>query len=393
MTNLLIVDDTDVDLMLMEGLLSAPGFTIVTAGDGFQALEKISEWSIDLILTDLQMPRMDGLELVREVRKKYPDIPVILTTGKGSEDIAEEALLAGASTYIPKSKLSGMLESTVKEVLDLLSTGSASDGLFDQSFGSRFQFELKPDSSLIPKLVSLCQQMLHTFTPLDRIDRLRIAIAVDQAVQNSYYRGNLEIPADHKIDLRDLSTIELIEERLADEKYSSRLVSVRFDINHRRFSIRIEDDGPGFDSSSAGSWDEPASRGTVLMHSFMDTVKYNQKGNVVKMRFVFDKSVVESEPVRDGTKVATLTCLSTEKVYPLDIPKLVIGSREGCHIKLKSDQVAALHCTVTLISNKWSLVVLTQRGVTKLNHSTVMSATLTAGDIVTIGDYEFAFDA
>ncbi len=393
MTNLLIVDDTDVDLMLMEGLLSAPGFTIVTAGDGFQALEKISEWSIDLILTDLQMPRMDGLELVREVRKKHPDIPVILTTGKGSEDIAEEALLAGASTYIPKSKLSGMLESTVKEVLDLLSTGSASDGLFDQSFGSRFQFELKPDSSLIPKLVSLCQQMLHTFTPLDRIDRLRIAIAVDQAVQNSYYRGNLEIPADHKIDLRDLSTIELIEERLADEKYSSRLVSVRFDINHRRFSIRIEDDGPGFDSSSAGSWDEPASRGTVLMHSFMDTVKYNQKGNVVKMRFVFDKSVVESEPVRDGTKVATLTCLSTEKVYPLDIPKLVIGSREGCHIKLKSDQVAALHCTVTLISNKWSLVVLTQRGVTKLNHSTVMSATLTAGDIVTIGDYEFAFDA
>jgi predicted component of type VI protein secretion system len=110
------------------------------------------------------------------------------------------------------------------------------------------------------------------------------------------------------------------------------------------------------------------------------------------MRFVFDKSVVVAEPVRGAAKVATLTCLSTEKVYPLDIPKLVIGSREGCHIKLKSDQVAALHCTVTLISKKWSLVVLTQRGVTKLNHSTVMSATLTAGDIVTIGDYEFAFD-
>ena len=105
MTNLLIVDDTDVDLMLMEGLLNAPGFTIVTAGDGFQALEKISEWSIDLILTDLQMPRMDGLELVHEVRKNHPDIPVILTTGKGSEDIAEKALLAGASSYIPKSKL------------------------------------------------------------------------------------------------------------------------------------------------------------------------------------------------------------------------------------------------------------------------------------------------
>jgi len=392
-TNLLIVDDTDVDLMLMEGLLNAPGFTIVTAGDGFQALEKITEWSIDLILTDLQMPRMDGLELVHEVRKNHPDIPVILTTGKGSEDIAEKALLAGASSYIPKSKLSAMLESTVKEVLDLLSSASVADGLFDESFGSRFQFELKPDPTLIPKLVDLCQRMLHALTPLDRIDRLRVAIAVDQAIQNSFYRGNLEIPPEQRIDLRDLSTIELIEERLAEEKYSKRRVNVGFNINRRRFSIRIEDDGPGFDSSDAGNWDETSNRGTVLMHSFMDTVSYNRKGNVVKMRFVFDKSEVDVEPVNSKNKLATFTCLSTEKVYTLDKPKLVIGSREGCHIKLKSDQVAALHCTVTSISKKWSLVVLTQRGVTKLNHSTVMSATLTPGDIVTIGDHEFAFDA
>lgn len=393
MTNLLIVDDTNVDLMLMEGLLNAPGFTIVTAGDGFQALEKISEWSIDLIVTDLQMPRMDGLELVRQVREKHPDIPLILTTGEGSEDLAEEALRAGATTYIPKSKLSGMLESTVRGVLDLLSSTSKSQVLFDEGFGSRFEFELRPEASLIPKLVALCQRMLHTFTPLDRIERLRIAIAVDHAVQNSFYRGNLEIPAEQKIDLRDLSMIELVEERLADEKFSSRRVSVGFNINHYRFSIRIEDDGPGFDSSSAGSWDKPARRGTVLMNSFMDKVTYNSKGNVVKMRFLFDKSAVNVSPVVSTNKVATLTCLSTEKVHSLYSPKLVIGSREGCHIKLESDQVAPLHCVVNLVGKKWSLVVLTQRSETKLNHSTVVSSTLSSGDIVTIGDYEFAFDA
>lgn len=340
------------------------------------------------------MPRMDGLELVRQVRVKHPNIPMILTTGEGSEDLAEEALRAGATTYIPKNRLSGMLESTVRGVLDLLSpTSSNSEVLFDEGFGSRFQFELRPDASLIPKLVALCQRMLHTFTPLDRIERLRIAIAVDHAIQNSFYRGNLEIPAEQKIDFRDLSMIELVEERLADEKFSSRRVSVGFNINHHRFSIRIEDDGPGFDSLSAGSWDEPARRGTVLMNSFMDKVNYNSKGNVVKMRFLFEKSAVNVSPVVSANKVATLTCLSTEKVHSLYSPKLVIGSREGCHIKLESDQVAPLHCVINLVGKKWSLVVLTQRSETKLNHSTVVSSTLSSGDIVTIGDYEFTFDA
>ena len=129
------------------------------------------------------------------------------------------------------------------------------------------------------------------------------------------------------------------------------------------------------------------------MNSFMDKVSYNAKGNVVKMRFVFDKTAVDVSPAVSTNQFATLTCLATEKVHSLYIPKLVIGSRDGCHIKLESEQVAPLHCAVNLVGEKWSLVVLTQRGETKLNHSTVMSSTLTSGDIVTIGDYEFAFDA
>ena len=129
------------------------------------------------------------------------------------------------------------------------------------------------------------------------------------------------------------------------------------------------------------------------MNSFMDKVSYNSMGNVVKMRFVFDKTAVDVSPAGSTNQGATLACLATEKVHSLYIPKLVIGSREGCHIKLESEQVAPLHCAVYLVGEKWSLVVLTQRGETKLNHSTVMSSTLTSGDIVTIGDYEFAFDA
>ena len=104
MTNLLIVDDTDVDLMLMEGLLNAPGFTIVTAGDGFQALEKIDEWSIDLILTDLQMPRMDGFEVAKNVRSssRLKDLPIIMITSRTGDKHRERAMSLKVNRYMGK---------------------------------------------------------------------------------------------------------------------------------------------------------------------------------------------------------------------------------------------------------------------------------------------------
>ena len=119
----LIVDDSDVDRLLMEGLLKkVPGFEVIGARDGVHALEQLKAWSIDMVITDIQMPRMDGLELIKAARKDYPDIPVVLTTGMGSEEIAAVALKSGAASYIPKSRLNKMLISTVEETFDMLSS-------------------------------------------------------------------------------------------------------------------------------------------------------------------------------------------------------------------------------------------------------------------------------
>ncbi len=394
MTNILIVDDTDVDLILMERLLNAPEYTIVTAGDGLQALGKVDEWSIELILTDLQMPKMDGLQLVREVRKQHPHIPVILTTGQGSEDIAAEALLAGASSYIPKKQLGAMLHSTVKEVLDILHGEQSFDELVPCSSGSRFKYELNSDPTLLPKFVDLCQVMLRSMTALDRTDRLRIAIAVDQALSNAFYRGNLELGSHHRVDSREFAISELVEERLNAGDFSDRKINILCEINKSQFAIRIADDGPGFDTSSVGSWGEPSLRGIILMKSFMDAVNYNDKGNVVEMRYGFERTP-DGAPVADATsevRVAKLTCRKTGQSVVLSKPKIVIGSRTGCHIKLKSETVAALHCTLNLQNDEWVLVVLTNKAVTLLNSKEVKSSTLAAGDVIQIGDREFDFE-
>ena len=84
-----------------------------------EALALIQERPPDLVLTDLHMPEMDGLELVVEVRKNFPLVPVILMTAYGSEEIAIQALQKGAASYVPKRNLAQDLAETTENVLSL----------------------------------------------------------------------------------------------------------------------------------------------------------------------------------------------------------------------------------------------------------------------------------
>jgi CheY-like chemotaxis protein len=101
MINILVVDDSAVDRFVIQGLLSVhQQFEIDTAGDGAVALEKIRNRVPDLVLTDMQMPNMDGLQLVEAIRSRYPAVPVILVTGEGSEDLAWPCNVELRATYL-----------------------------------------------------------------------------------------------------------------------------------------------------------------------------------------------------------------------------------------------------------------------------------------------------
>ena len=103
--NILVVDDSLVERVLVEGLLRKdPTYQVQLAANGRVALEVLEKESPDLVVTDLVMPEMDGLELVRTMRNRYPTIPVILMTAYGDESTAVEALESGAASYVPKAQ-------------------------------------------------------------------------------------------------------------------------------------------------------------------------------------------------------------------------------------------------------------------------------------------------
>ena len=118
MANILVVDDSAVDCLLFRNYVERiPGFTAIEAKDGAHAMQQIESWGIDLIVTDLMMPNMDGLELLRLVRQKYPHIPVIIATGKGNESDAAKAMQRGAVGFVHKSQLGQKLVPLIRSTL------------------------------------------------------------------------------------------------------------------------------------------------------------------------------------------------------------------------------------------------------------------------------------
>ncbi len=102
MDTILIVDDEKNYTLILSAVLEEEGFETYTANSGYEALEILETTDIDLILTDMKMPEMDGIELLKNVKQKNPDLPVIMMTAYGTVEKAVEAIQKGAYNYILK---------------------------------------------------------------------------------------------------------------------------------------------------------------------------------------------------------------------------------------------------------------------------------------------------
>ena len=98
----LIVDDDPFIRRLISSILTLKGHQCEEANDGIEALEKFTKNPFDAVITDIRMPRMDGIDLTRELLKLQPALPIIVMTGSHDISIAEEAILARASDFLNK---------------------------------------------------------------------------------------------------------------------------------------------------------------------------------------------------------------------------------------------------------------------------------------------------
>ncbi len=294
MTRILVVEDSQTQIIHICGLLEQSEWDVDTAVNGKQAVQRLEAGEqYDLILTDLMMPEMDGLQLVRAVRVHYPGTPVILMTGQGTDSLAIEALEDGAAGYVPKSMLHERLVEEIAQVLHAAEVDRSYERLLSCLNRNEFEFELRNEVALIDPLINLLLQMMAGIQLCDSTSRIRVGLALEHALLNALYRGNLEISSGqmqsmHEVLLSGQGTM-LIDERLADSKFSDRRIYFDVKMSHEEARFVIRDQGSGFDVSQLPKPGDPdvlereGGKGLLLMQSFMDEVTFNPAGNEVTM--------------------------------------------------------------------------------------------------------------
>ena len=115
----LSVDDSASIRQMVKLTLTGAGYTVIQAGDGAEGLAKARESAVDLVVTDLNMPVMNGLGLIRELRKlpAYKGVPIIFLTTESDAAMKQEAKVAGATGWITKPFQQEQLVAVVRKVL------------------------------------------------------------------------------------------------------------------------------------------------------------------------------------------------------------------------------------------------------------------------------------
>jgi CheY-like chemotaxis protein/anti-sigma regulatory factor (Ser/Thr protein kinase) len=288
MTTVLVVDDCLTDRRRAGGLLTRAGFEVAYSADGREALARIGERAPDAVVTDMQMPELDGLGLVTAVVRDQPFVPVVVVTSQGSETAAVQALQAGAASYVPKRDLASQLVETVRRVC--LAAGESRDyaRISERIVRQEVRYELEADLSLIPPAVRAVRETLHGLRRFDEAALLRVSIAFEEALLNAVYHGNLEVGSELREENPTLY-YETAKERCGRFPYCERKVTIDVSVSPDEVRLRVADQGPGFDPAALPDPTDPenivraSGRGLLLIRTFMDEVAYSPRGNEITM--------------------------------------------------------------------------------------------------------------
>ncbi|AKT36038.1 ATP-binding response regulator [Chondromyces crocatus] len=288
MVKVLVVDDSAIDRRLAAGFLRRAGMEAVHAEHGAEALERITREAPDIVITDLQMPEMDGLELVEAIRRSHSGMPVVLMTAHGSEDIAVQALRRGAASYVPKRDLANTLVSTVQQILEVARRERQEQILRACLHAAEWHFELDNDIAQIPAVVGHLEQSVVRLGLCDEAMSLQVAVALREVLVNAIYHGNLEVSSallEHGSHFD-----ELVRQRKSERPYCDRRVRLLARETREEAVYVITDEGPGFDPSTLPdpfdleNLEKPSGRGLLLVRTFMDEVTHNERGNEITLR-------------------------------------------------------------------------------------------------------------
>ncbi len=284
---ILIVDDDLIILKLISDhfKLQMSQHEIFTATNGQEAFALIKEHQPELVLTDINMPVMNGLELIKNIRIFYPETIVVVLSAVFEPQIIFDALKNGARDYVLKPDFKSFFRIVDKAIRYIKSNIYIKDAVSNMS--ERLEFEISNDVRLIGGVVrkisgSLKERGLNYFIT-------DVTTALDEALVNALFYGNLGFTRE---EIDNYSTTDLrlvVAERLRDDKYKNRKIKVLAEITPKFLRFKITDEGDGYkwqpltDKENLYSMAEESGHGLLMINLYMSNVEFNEKGNEITM--------------------------------------------------------------------------------------------------------------
>ena len=287
----LVVDDALVDRHRAAAIIAHElGWQVTHADNGRAALEAVGRARPDVVLTDMQMPEMDGLALVEALHAQYPFLPVVLMTAHGSEEVAVEALRRGAASYVPKRALAQVLAETLTQVVAAADADRQRDKVARECLReTESYYVLWNDPNLIRAVVVRLQDDLCGMGLCGDSRRLHIGVALEETLTNALYHGNLELSSALRENGDTGAYRREADARRGRPPYRDRRLHVRARLSRTQAAISVRDEGPGFDPTTLPDPTDPENmaracgRGLLLIRTFVDEVGFNAAGNEITL--------------------------------------------------------------------------------------------------------------
>jgi len=257
---ILIIDDEEKIRSVLSKIVDQLDLIPLTARDGLEALNLLQSEKIDLIITDLMMPQMDGLTFIVKSREINPRIPIAVISGYGDVKNATLALTRGAFNFITKPFTIKEVENIIRKGLRLRELSLGTDKLL-QNVKNRTEITIPSYPHLLPSaifyIIKECQ-----WRGIDNENLLNnISVCTDEILTNALVHGNGGDPKKN--------------------------ISITLNCDAEKFTLTVKDEGKGFDVKNFSQQlkenhlDIPSKRGLFIVEYLMDEVSFNAKGNQI----------------------------------------------------------------------------------------------------------------
>jgi len=284
---ILIADDQDSLRKLIAKYMLKEGFEPIEAENGKRAIELYRLMKPSVVLSDIKMPEMDGLTLLKEIKKIDKQASVIMMTGYGSEEILIESLRNGATNYFKKPFNFQEITEVIKHILryraDLDSTQYCSPFITEE----KKKFVFTTEEADIYPIINQIAINLAILVPAAEI--LNLKIGMEEILKNAIEHGNLMISAEEKSEALEQGVFgKLINSRLQQNCNGRKKIFITAKLDQKAFSVTIRDQGEGFDwkslpQTSGKSLLNFSGRGILLTSIYFDEILYNDRGNEVTL--------------------------------------------------------------------------------------------------------------